>query len=300
MEENKIIINIENLHKKFGKKRVLNGVDIKVREGEVYGVFGKNGAGKSTLFKLILGLIVPTEGEILIDGKKVGKARNISVGYLPENVSIYSYLSVENNIKVAALSAGVEINKKEISSALEKVNLAGSNHVLGRDLSLGMKRRLQFAMATMTKPVDILILDEPTNGMDVNGILWLRAYLKELKKRNTTILMCSHSLNVMESVIDKYCIFKDGKIVKENEWKEEKTKVFEIYFCGKCENKEIKKLKEVGAIMQIRNDKVIIESDKSILDISQFVKENNIRAIDIERKRYSLEDIFIESVKEHE
>lgn len=300
MAKSEWMIDITNLHKSFGKKEILKGIDLKIAEGEFYGVFGKNGAGKSTLFKNILGLVTPTEGKILIAGNRITEAKKKPIGYLPENVTIYSHMSVKDNLQVAALSAGAELGKSQVDNILEKVNLQGSGSKLGRDLSLGMKRRLQFAMAAMTKPIEILILDEPTNGMDVNGVLWLREYLMALKKKNVTILACSHSLNVMESLIDKYCIIKSGKIVKESVWENKKETRYIIYTKESWTEQEFEKIKEIAEVVGAYEDRVIIECSKPLLSIAQFLTKNNLKAADIEKKQKGLEEIFVESVQRDE
>ncbi len=230
MGKNKGYITVDNVFKSYNGKNVLNGISLQINKGSFFGLFGKNGAGKTTLFRHILGLASPTEGAVIIDGKTISKARDISIGYLPENIALYGHLNVVDNLKVASLTGGKDIDNNKINTILDKMNLKGSEKTLAKSLSLGMKRRLQFAMATMTKPVDILILDEPTNGMDINGVLWLKKFLNKLKKEKITILVCSHSLNFMEDLIDEYCIIKDGAIVRQDTWEKDETSNLEEIF----------------------------------------------------------------------
>lgn len=300
MIEQEYMIKIENLQKKFGKKEVLRGIDLKIKKGEFYGVFGKNGMGKSTLFKHILGIEKPTKGNVFIADEESKKQKKVSIGYLPENVSLYGYLSVEDNLKVAALSAGFEMNRRQREEALEKVNLVGSNHMKAANLSLGMKRRLQFAMATMTKPVDILILDEPTNGMDVNGVLWLKKYLEELKQEQVTILTCSHSLNIMEDLIDRYCIIEHGKIIKENDWTRERKSEFIVYYQQQWNDTEIKLIQKIAKVKRIFDNKIILEASCNILELSEYMLKNNLKATDIDKRKQGLEEIFVESVMKND
>lgn len=296
MEEIKDYIIIDKLYKSYGKRNVINGISLRIKKGTFFGLFGKNGAGKTTLFKHILGMITSTKGNIYLDGKNISKVKDISIGYLPENVSIYGHLNVVDNLKVAALSSGNDLDADEISDILNKINLKGSERTLAKSLSLGMKRRLQFAMATMIKPVDILILDEPTNGMDINGVLWLKDYLINLKKKKITILICSHSLNIMEDLIDEYCIMKDGKVIKNDFWEKDKNRKFEVYFENKINEEDKIRLSKLGKITKAEDYRIQLISEKNMYELVKALISQNINIKDIEQISNGLEDIFIESV----
>ncbi len=289
-------IIIDKLYKSYGKRNVINGISLRIKKGTFFGLFGKNGAGKTTLFKHILGMITSTKGNIYLDGKNISKVKDISIGYLPENVSIYGHLNVVDNLKVAALSSGNDLDADEISDILNKINLKGSERTLAKSLSLGMKRRLQFAMATMIKPVDILILDEPTNGMDINGVLWLKDYLINLKKKKITILICSHSLNIMEDLIDEYCIMKDGKVIKNDFWEKDKNRKFEVYFENKINEEDKIRLSKLGKITKAEDYRIQLISEKNMYELVKALISQNINIKDIEQISNGLEDIFIESV----
>lgn len=289
-------IIIDKLYKSYGKRNVINGISLRIKKGTFFGLFGKNGAGKTTLFKHILGMITSTKGNIYLDGKNISKVKDISIGYLPENVSIYGHLNVVDNLKVAALSSGNDLDADEISDILNKINLKGSERTLAKSLSLGMKRRLQFAMATMIKPVDILILDEPTNGMDINGVLWLKDYLINLKKKKITILICSHSLNIMEDLIDEYCIMKDGKVIKNDFWEKDKKRKFEVYFENKINEEDKIRLSKLGKITKAEDYRIQLISEKNMYELVKALISQNINIKDIEQISNGLEDIFIESV----
>ncbi len=296
MGEIKDYIIIDKLYKSYGKRNVINGISLRIKKGTFFGLFGKNGAGKTTLFKHILGMITSTKGNIYLDGKNISKVKDISIGYLPENVSIYGHLNVVDNLKVAALSSGNDLDADEISDILNKINLKGSERTLAKSLSLGMKRRLQFAMATMIKPVDILILDEPTNGMDINGVLWLKDYLINLKKKKITILICSHSLNIMEDLIDEYCIMKDGKVIKNDFWEKDKNRKFEVYFENKINEEDKIRLSKLGKITKVEDCRIQLISEKNMYELVKALISQNINIKDIEQISNGLEDIFIESV----
>lgn len=288
------MIKIERLEKSFGKKNVLKDLNLSVQKGEFCGIFGKNGAGKSTLFKLILGLQHPTDGLILVDGKKAGFHREI--GYLPENIAVYPHLSVKDNLKVSSLCADYTLSNREIKKILEDVNLLENEKTKARELSLGMKRRLQFAMATMIKPTRLLILDEPTNGLDVNGVLWLRDYLKNMHKEEKTIIICSHSLDTMEEIITNYCILKDGTIIRQGKWNESIHNMYDVELIEKQENLE--KIKARFQVEKIRENHVIVRSEFNIMEFIMCLHNMEIQAIDVNKYHEKLEDLFIESVKE--
>ena len=289
MEE--YIIESHHLKKCFQEKVALENINIKIHKGKFCGIFGKNGAGKSTLFKIILGLISSSEGDLKISD-------HLSIGYMPENIALYDHLSVHDNIQVTALSAGYEVSNNKMKDILEKVNLP--SRTLAKNLSLGMKRRLQLAMATMCKPVDLLILDEPTNGMDVNSVLWLKDFLLQMKKKGITILVCSHSLNVLEHLIDHYYILVDGHIVKDEDWHNELHNQYILTINDDMNEKDISLIKNHFSIVKQEDDKLIIHSDKKLLDISRFIIKNHLPVEDIDKEHESLEDIFLESVVEHD
>jgi ABC-2 type transport system ATP-binding protein len=289
--EEQYIIESHHLKKYFKEKVALENINIKIHKGEFYGIFGKNGAGKSTLFKIILGLISSSEGVLKIND-------HLSIGYMPENIALYDHLSVHDNIQVTALSAGYDVSEEKMKDILEKVNLP--SRTLAKNLSLGMKRRLQLAMATMCKPVDLLILDEPTNGMDVNSVLWLKDFLLQMKKKGITILVCSHSLNVLEQLIDHYYILVDGHIVKDEDWHNELHNQYILTINDDMNEKDISLIKNHFSIVKQEDDKLIIHSDKKLLDISRFIIENHLPVEDIDKEHESLEDIFLESVVEHD
>ena len=207
----KMVISALNVSKKYSKKNALDDISFCVDKGQCFGILGKNGAGKSTFLKLVLGLIFPTQGDLKVFGEAPGK-RSQKIGYLSENLTIYPQLNAKDNLRVAAFSANNKLSGKEIEMMLERLSLDGNVKKLAKDFSLGMKRRLQLGMATMTKPTDLIILDEPTNGLDVNGVIWLREYLLELRQQGVTIIMASHSMTEMEANITDYVIFDKGKI----------------------------------------------------------------------------------------
>ncbi|MFL0267591.1 ABC transporter ATP-binding protein [Candidatus Clostridium radicumherbarum] len=210
------MIQVENLVKKYGQQTVLNGINLTVNEGEILGLLGPNGAGKSTTMNIITGYISATDGNIEIDGlnilkepKKVKK----KIGYLPEIPPLYMDMTVEEYLLFVSKIKG--INKKEIKNSMDKVtDLVKINNYRNRlikNLSKGYKQRVGLAEAIIGNP-EILILDEPTVGLDPKEIIEIRSLVKELGKTHTVILS-SHILSEVSAICDRVVIINKGEIV---------------------------------------------------------------------------------------
>ncbi|KGR72118.1 ATP-binding cassette domain-containing protein [Streptococcus phocae subsp. salmonis] len=202
---------VKNLRKSYKDKDVLRGVSFKIEEGTICGLLGINGAGKSTIMKILFGLERADSGEVIFNGKHktVGKGNKFDVGALIESPAIYSNLSAFDNLKTRALLHG--ISDKRIYEVLQLVGLADTGKKKAGHFSLGMKQRLGLGMAIITNP-DLLILDEPTNGLDPDGIKELLNLIKKLKKSGMTILLSSHQLSEVSKVADKIVILNQGEI----------------------------------------------------------------------------------------
>lgn len=170
-----MILKTRDLCKDFKRQRAVNEVSLNIRKGIVYGLLGPNGAGKSTTLKMITGMLKPTSGEILFDGKPWNRGKLSEIGALIENPPLYENLSARENLKVRALLLGVEENR--IDEVLSIVNLKNTGRKKAGQFSLGMKQRLGIAMALLNNP-KLLILDEPTNGLDPIGIEELRGLIR--------------------------------------------------------------------------------------------------------------------------
>ena len=203
-----------NLSKSFDTKQVLKQVDLKVKPGSIYCVVGRNGAGKTTLFKALLGLVKPTEGIMKIfDNTHVDASTLARIGSVIETPCFYEHLSVKQNLEIHLEYMGCK-DKAIIDDVLEQVGLEVARNEQACKLSLGMRQRLAIARAISHKP-DLLILDEPTNGMDPVGIYEMRRLLSKLREYGTTILMSSHMLSEVELIADDIGFLLDGTLVKE-------------------------------------------------------------------------------------
>lgn len=202
------IIETENLTKKYGNQSSVSNLNIHVRQGRIYGLLGRNGAGKTTTMKMLLGLTTPTSGKIKIFGKNIRENEKEilpRIGSLIESPGFYPNLTATENLKIFADLRGLK-DSKYIKGALELVNLPYRDKKLFSQYSLGMKQRLAIALAIMHNP-ELLILDEPINGLDPIGIAEVRSFIKELcDERGKTILISSHILSEISLLADRETI----------------------------------------------------------------------------------------------
>ena len=211
------IIETRNLTKRFGKQTAVNSLDMKIEKGKIYGLLGKNGAGKTTTMCMLLNLSKPTNGEIFFFGKHYKQDPYdvySKIGSIIETPCFYENLSAFDNLKAFAKLRG-DYNKEDIEKALEIVSLTHAKDKKFKNFSLGMKQRLGIAAAIMHNP-EILILDEPINGLDPMGIKEIRKLLKDLSEvYGTTILISSHILSEIEAIADVIGVMDGGLLIEE-------------------------------------------------------------------------------------
>ena len=198
------------------KKNILNNICIQIKDGDIVGLLGPNGAGKTTLISIILGLQKKDSGKIFIndDDMDLNYKKNIKViGSVMDSQNFYTYLTGMNNLKLKARI--YKINKLEIDKIVDLVGLSNKINDKVKTYSLGMKQRLNIAMALLNKP-KILIMDEPTNGLDINGLIDLKKIIKVLSEKGVIILISTHMIKELGDVCNKICILKNGTII-ENE-----------------------------------------------------------------------------------
>lgn len=209
------IIEVEGLTKKFGQKTVVHDANFKITRGEIFGLIGQNGAGKSTLLKMIGGLMYPTSGNIhFFDRAATDYASCFErMGLLIEHPGLYPQYTAYDNLKLLAISYGLKQHNQYISELLELVGLDASNKTKVKHYSMGMKQRLGIAIALLGSP-DVLILDEPINGLDPQGIAEIRELILDLNKKGLTIVISSHILEELSKVASKYAILHKGEIIE--------------------------------------------------------------------------------------
>lgn len=215
-----MILRAENIIKKYGKRTVVNNVSIKVKQGEIVGLLGPNGAGKTTSFYMIVGLIQPNSGKIFLDEKDITgspmyKRAQMGIGYLPQEVSVFRKLSVEDNI--AAILEMMPLTKEEQKAKLEElIEEFGLSHVrtnLGHNLSGGEKRRTEIARALASKP-NFILLDEPFAGVDPIAVEDIQIIVSKLKEKNIGILITDHNVQETLSITDRAYLLFEGSILK--------------------------------------------------------------------------------------
>ena len=206
------IIHIENLTKRFGDVTVLENINLSFERGKIYGIIGRNGSGKTVLFKLIIGYLKPTSGRVVICGKEIGKDTDFAdnIGIIVETPGFLGNYTGFKNLEYLASIRNV-IGAEEIRESMERVGLdPGSRKKVGK-YSLGMKQRLGIAQAIMENP-EILILDEPMNGLDNQGVENVRGILMQLRDEGKTIILSSHNKEDIEILCDKVYEINQGKL----------------------------------------------------------------------------------------
>jgi len=211
----KYILQIKNLTKKYKRSIVLNDISINVRENTIYALLGPNGAGKSTTLKVISGLLKKTSGELLFNGHSWSRKDLIDIGALIENAPLYGNLTARENLDVINTILGLP--KERIQEALEIVGLTETGNKKVMHFSMGMKQRLGIALAILNRP-KLLILDEPTNGLDPIGIQELRKLITSFPKQGMTVLLSSHLLSEVAHLADDIGIISNGKIGYEGKY----------------------------------------------------------------------------------
>jgi ABC-type multidrug transport system ATPase subunit len=201
------VLSVNNLSKNYGFVKALNGVSFDVPKGSVFGILGPNGSGKTTLLGIVMDVLKATNGNFLWQGQPGSAEQRKQIGTLLETPNFYHYLSGEKNLKIAA--AIKERGAEDIPAVLQKVNLLQRKDSKFSTYSLGMKQRLAIASALLGNP-DILVFDEPTNGLDPAGIAEIRELMKELNRQGKTIIMASHILDEVEKVCTHVAIIQKG------------------------------------------------------------------------------------------
>ena len=208
-------IEIKNVTKIIKKTKVIDSVSLKFEGGKIYGLSGKNGCGKNMLMRLISGLIYPTTGEIIINDKILGRDCSFpeSIGLLIENPAFLTDYTAYENLKMLNGMVGKKLSKEEILDVIESVGLDPKDKRKYYKFSLGMKQRLGIAAAIMGKP-EVILLDEPINAIDVDGVSEIRNLIRDLRDEDRVIVIACHDKEEMEYMADEIIYMKDGKIVK--------------------------------------------------------------------------------------
>ena len=294
--ERKKVLECRDLHKKFGKKEILKGISLEASEGDILGFIGPNGAGKTTTIKLILGLQSITSGSVKINGYDIQKDFTNAikkVGTIVENPDLYMYMSGYENLKmISNLYTGV--TKERIDEVIKLVGLENRIKDKVSKYSLGMRQRLGIAQAILHKP-NLLVLDEPTNGLDPEGIKQIKDLIVKLaKEENMAVLISSHNLLELESFCTKVTIIKNGEIVETSTIGEAKKVNKESIY-----HLVVDKVIEVSNILENKVERIddeniqVYAKKEEIPEIIEKLVTSGVKIYSVYPEEMSLEDAFL-------
>ena len=290
-------IQVDSIIKEYGTQKALNGVSFKIDSGEIVGFLGPNGAGKSTMMKIITTYIEPTSGSVLVNGfdtKDNGMEVKQSVGYLPEHNPLYLDFYVREYLKFHA-----DIHKVGKERIEEVINLVGLIDIKGKkisQLSKGYRQRVGLAAALLHDP-EVLILDEPTTGLDPNQLKDIRDLIREIGK-SKTILLSTHIMQEVEAMCDRAIIISNGNIVADKKLDDlliDQNQIIQVEFDIRVEEKLLKNIPNLKeANNSIENHwNLVFETEKDMrAEVFDFAKNNGLRTLQLNRKIISLESLF--------
>lgn len=298
----KTLIESNELTKQYGEFIALDSVCIQLNRGEIYGLIGKNGAGKTTLMRTLTGLSIPTSGCIILFDKKHGKevqTERKKIGCMIENPSIIPYLTAKENLQLHQTLRGLK--KTNCKSELKLVGLSADIKKKSKDFSLGMKQRLGIATALLGNP-EVVILDEPINGLDPIGVAEIRALIIDLcKKKNITILISSHNLPELYQLATQYIFINNGKIIKSMSLQEleKENNPHLLICCNQLENLT----KVLSSVLHTDNFKIVSDTELELYNfltdiehVSKVLVENNIAITNLSYQEETLENYFLSLV----
>ncbi len=293
------LLSTNGLTKQYGRKNAVDHVNLHIRQGAIYGLIGRNGAGKTTILRMIAGLASPTEGEISLFGETGKKSLYMTsrIGTLIESPGLYPNMSAAENLKLKCLALGVR-KKGYIEELLDAVGLNGVGRKRVRNFSLGMKQRLGIALALVGEP-DLLVLDEPINGLDPQGIAEVRETLSRLnQERNITLIISSHILEELSKIATDYGIIHNGVLLQELTQEELLARCSERI---ELKTDDTRRACVVLEEMGIRDYKVIDAGTIQIFErlndsgkITMQLAENGVKTVGISVKNEALEDYYLD------
>lgn len=291
---------VRNLNKQYGHKQILDNVNLTLETGQIYGLIGKNGVGKTTLMRILTGLAFKTSGEFTLFDKRgeseLDEQRH-RIGTMIETPAFFPYMTARQNLEYYRIQRGI-VDKNIVEEVLETVDLKDTDKKQFKNFSLGMKQRLGLALALLNSP-DLLILDEPINGLDPQGIAEFRAVLKKLNvEKQITMLISSHILLELSSIATYYGFMKDGKMAEE---------ISAVDLEEKCKSYIETQVDDASKVARLLENKLnfnqyeVLENgiiriygfydDPSV--ISELVVQNGIKLYSLEVRRIQLEEYFL-------
>lgn len=302
-ESNKKILEVRNITKVYKDRKVLSDISFDVYAGEIFGFLGPNGAGKTTLIRIICGMTPPTSGEIFICGKSVQNEFEkavINLGAMIENSQVYNYMTGYQNLVYYANLYG-KIDHEKIDEIVDMVDMTGRIHDMVRTYSYGMRQRIALAQAMLHRP-KLLVLDEPTNGLDANGVIELRQTLKILSaKQKVAILVSSHILSEMEQLCNTFAVVDNGNILEIRSMAEIKQSNEDKYISISVNypNYACKTVcSELDIKPEIVGNSILIPYDNYLLDeVLDILKKKNITVFGTKVETKNLEELYLDILR---
>lgn len=292
------MLEVKNIVKKYGTNTAVNDLSFTVDDGEIFGLLGENGAGKTTTFRIIMGLLEPNSGSVLLDHEKIDYSKTDKIGFVTEERSLLTKLSVQEQIEFYATLKGMEKQEidKKLDEWLEKFEITSYKNRKIKELSKGNQQKIQFISAVIHEP-KLLILDEPFTGLDPINVKLMKETIIDLKNKGCSIIFSSHQMEYIEDFCEKLVILVKGKPILEGNLKDIKESYAKknILIKGDIDTDEIKKIKGVISVGLEKGEYVVkIENIDVASKVFAKIKNNNITKYDVEEP--SLNEIFIESV----
>lgn len=296
-------IEVNNISKSYGAQKALDNISFSINKGEIVGFLGPNGAGKSTLMKILTTYINADEGSAIVNGNDVNtqqKAVQLSIGYLPEHNPLYLDLYVREYL---AFNADVyKVAKSRIEEVIQLTGLSAESHKKIGQLSKGYRQRVGLANALLHNP-DVLILDEPTTGLDPNQLMEIRNVIKNVGK-NKTVFLSTHIMQEVEAICDRVIIINNGKIVTDkkldNLISEDIVQVIEVEFDFKIEEQAIAKIENLVSYKNTHDMiwELTFKADKDMRPaVFDFANANGLKTLQLNQKNKNLEAVFREITK---
>jgi ABC-2 type transport system ATP-binding protein len=297
-------IEVNNISKSYGAQKALDNISFSIKKGEIVGFLGPNGAGKSTLMKILTTYINADEGSAMVNGHDVNtdqKAVQLSIGYLPEHNPLYLDLYVREYL---AFNADVyKVAKSRIEEVIQLTGLSTESHKKIGQLSKGYRQRVGLANALLHNP-DVLILDEPTTGLDPNQLMEIRNVIKNVGK-DKTVFLSTHIMQEVEAICDRVIIINNGKIVADkkldNLISADKEQIIEVEFDYKIEEQAIAKIPHLKSFKNTHDFswELTFVSDKDMRPaVFDFAHDNGLKTLQLNQKNKNLEAVFREITKE--
>ncbi|MGY4716553.1 ABC transporter ATP-binding protein [Bacillus velezensis] len=291
------IVVTHDLTKKYKKHTSVDGLNLRMRRGEIYGFLGPNGAGKTTTIRMLLGLIKPTKGNIEIFGQNLNKNRLQilqRIGSLVESPTYYGNLTGYENLEAVRRLRGLP--EQRVNEVLETVRLSKVANRLTKEYSLGMKQRLGIAVALLSSP-DLLILDEPTNGLDPSGIQEIRELIKELPKSGMSVIVSSHLLSEIDQMATQVGIINNGRMIFQDSiasLHQKRKPLLKVGVSDVIEAKTILNRKGLKVDLQKNYLWLSQTEPEFVSEINSILLHSGLSVFRLEEKTRSLEDIFLE------